>query len=461
MMHHRPFRLFILLFLLFGTLSVRGMDASGQEVLRLGVNDAIRLGMTGNRDLTLGRLERDRASEQVRKAWSALLPQAEASLEYTRHIEPTVVYFPSFGQDGVGPLTEYAISMDNAASARLSFSQKLFDARSFAALRASSIVRTISDESYRAVVADVVTEIRKAYYSVLAADAGLQLYRESLRRNREALMESRAMFTEGMAADIDTLKAYLAVENIRPDLLKAQKRTRIERARLKNLLGLEPSDALELTDSLTVPVSSELPSLDEAYMQALDARPDIRQLELQVEAASENIGVARGERYPMLTAVGQLQTQTQFDDGTAISATDWPVTSSVGLQVSLPLFSGYRISAGVAEARIERMQALTRLEKFKADVRSELEVRLAEVEEALARIEVQDRTVLTAERSYRISLLRYREGVGSHLELTDAELQLFKAHTDHEQALYDYLVASAELERSLGSSLLVADVADE
>jgi len=458
---HRPFRFIVILFLLCGSIPIQGISAHASEVFRLGVNDAIQLGMAGNRDLALGRMERDRASEQVRKAWSALLPQADARFEYTRHIEPTVVYFPSFGTAGVGPITEYAISMDNAASARLSFSQKLFDARSFAALRASSLVRSISEEAYRAVVADVVTGIRKAYYSVLAADAGLKLYRESMRRNHEALRQSRALFTEGMAADIDTLKAYLAVENIRPDLLKAQKLTLIERARLKNLLGLAPSDSLELTDSLSVPVAPGHPSLDEAYRQALDARPDIRQLELQVDAESENIGVARGERYPMLTVVGQLQTQTQFDDGTALSSTDWPVTSSVGVQVSLPLFSGYRISAGVAEAKIKRMQARTRLEKLKADVRSELEVRLAEVEEALARVRVQDRTVLTAERSYRISLLRYREGVGSHLELTDAELQLFKARTDHEQALYDYLVASAELDRSLGNTLFVVDAADE
>lgn len=459
---HRSFQLIVVLFLLFGAIPLRGMDAHGSEVLRLGVDDAVRLGMEGNRDLALGRLERDRASEQVRKAWSALLPQADATFGYTRHIEPTVVYFPSFGQaDGVGPITEYAISMDNAASAGVSVSQKLFDARSFAALRASSIVRSISDESYRVVVADVVTGIKKAYYSVLAADAGLKLYRESMRRNHEALRESRALFAEGMAADIDTLKAYLAVENIRPDLLKAQKMTLIERARLKNLLGLAPSDSLELTDSLSAPVTPELPSLDEAYRQALGARPDIRQLELQVDAESESIGVARGERYPMLTVVGQLQTQTQFDDGTALSSTEWPVTSSAGVQVSLPLFSGYRISAAVAEAKIMRMQARTRLEKFKADVRSELEVRLAEVEEALARVRVQDRTVQTAERSYRISLLRYREGVGSHLELTDAELQLFKARTDHEQALYDYLVASAELDRSLGNTSFVADATDE
>ncbi len=72
--------------------------------------------------------------------------------------------------------------------------------------------------------------------------------------------------------------------------------------------------------------------------------------------------------------------------------------------------------------------------------------------ESQKRIEVQSKTISVAERSYRISHLRFKEGIGSRLELTDAELQLNKAKTNYLQAVYDYLVASVRLDKALGRS---------
>ena len=79
-------------------------------------------------------------------------------------------------------------------------------------------------------------------------------------------------------------------------------------------------------------------------------------------------------------------------------------------------------------------------------------MRVLNFKEAQKRIEVQSTTISVAERSYKISLLRFREGIGSRLELTDAELHLNKAKTNYLQAVYDYLVAGTQLEKALGRS---------
>jgi len=98
------------------------------------------------------------------------------------------------------------------------------------------------------------------------------------------------------------------------------------------------------------------------------------------------------------------------------------------------------------------MQTRTRVEDLKANIRAEVEVRLLNFRESQKRIDVQSKTISVAERSYKISLLRFKEGIGSRLELTDAELQLNKAKTNYLQAVYDYLVASVQLDRALGRS---------
>ena len=96
------------------------------------------------------------------------------------------------------------------------------------------------------------------------------------------------------------------------------------------------------------------------------------------------------------------------------------------------------------------MQTRTRVEELKANIRAEVEVRILNLRESQKRIGVQSTTISVAERNYKISLLRFKEGIGSRLELTDAELQLNKAKTNYLQALYDYLVASVQLDKALG-----------
>ena len=193
-----------------------------------------------------------------------------------------------------------------------------------------------------------------------------------------------------------------------------------------------------------------------AVTRCIRVRPDLgqqdSQLELQIEAEAQNVNAAQAERYPAINAVGQLQAQTQFNDDVALKDTDWPVTSSVGLQVSLPIFTGFRISSQVEQAKLGRLKTMTRLEDLKADIRAEVEVTLSSLQESQQRIEVQSRTIRTAERSYEITLLRFREGIGSQLELADAELQLNKSKTNYLQAIYDYLVARIQYDKALGRS---------
>ena len=191
-----------------------------------------------------------------------------------------------------------------------------------------------------------------------------------------------------------------------------------------------------------------------AYQEAIDARPDLRQLSLQVQAEGAKVSAARADHYPVISAFGQLESQTAFNDNIKTTDSRWPVSTAVGLEVSLPIFTGFRTSSQVEQAKISQMQTRTRVDDLKANIRAEVEVRLLNFLESQKRIEVQSKTISVAERGYKISLLRFKEGIGSRLELTDAELQLNKAKTNYLQAIYDYLVASIQLDKALGRSTL-------
>ncbi|WP_294346438.1 TolC family protein [Prosthecochloris sp.] len=428
-------------------------SVSGETVLTLSLDEAVSTGLDRNRDLEIARLDRDIASQKVREAWADMLPQLDAGFDYTRTLEPSIIYFPDIEGGDLTRLIPLEVSLDNSMSASLSLTQPLFDLKAIAGIRASTTVKKISMESYRKIKAEVISNIKTSYYNVLIAAEQVKILEQSIARWETALRDSRALFKEGVAADIDTLQAFLSVENIKPDLIEAKNQAVIVRTKFKNIIGLDLVQNVILSDSLVYQPGKYPQDVSAAYAEALAARPEVRQFELQVEADAQNVSKTRAERFPTITAVGQLQAQTQFDDGTAIENTDWPVTSYIGAQVSLPLFTGFRTSAQVEQAKLGRLQSIARHEDLKADIRAELEMKLSDLEESRKRIEVQDRTIRTAERSYEITQLRFREGVGSQLELSEAELQLNKAKTNYLQAVYDYLIARVECDRALGRTV--------
>lgn len=427
-----------------------GSQQSGKQPMVISLDDAVRIGLKHNPDLEIARLDKRMAGQKVRESWAEVLPHLSSSLTYTRSLKPSVIFLPNTIFGGTGGMQAIEISSDNSSVASLNFNQNIFKLSAFAGIKAAGLVREISDESYRNVNAEVVTSIRRAYYDVLIASENRQLVEQSIARWEQAQRDTDALFRQGVAADIDTLKAWLSVENRRPDLIRTRSAESIAATKLKVVMGIDQDTKLALSDSLVfneIPVPQDVAA---AYREALDKRPDLRSLALQVEAEDEKVTAARSVGLPVLSAFGQLEAQAQFDDSTPLDKTRWPVSSSVGVQLSVPIFSGFATSARIEQAKINRLQQKTRYEDLKAQVRAEVEVRLSNLIEARKRIDVQSKTIAVAERSYRITRLRLREGIDSRLELTDAELQLQTAKTNYLQAVYDYLIAATELEKSLG-----------
>jgi outer membrane protein TolC len=425
-------------------------ESSGKQPLVISLDDAVRIGEQHNRELEIARLDRRMAGQKVRESWAEVLPHLSSSLTYTRTLKPSVIFLPSSIFGGTGGTQAIEISSDNSSIASLNLSQNIFKLSAFAGIKAASLVRKISDQSFRQSNAEVVTSIRRAYYDVLIATEKRKLVEQSIARWEAARKDTNALFRQGVAADIDTLKAWLSVENLRPDLIRAQNNEAITATNLKRVMGVDQETPLTLTSSLAFREIAVPKSVAAAYGEALDKRPDVQSLSLQAEAENAKVMAARSEGLPVLSAFGQLDAQTQFDDDTSLRSTRWPVSSTAGLQLSVPIFSGFATSARIQQAKIERLKTRTRYEDLKSQVRADVEVRLSNVIEARKRIDVQSKTIAVAERSYRITMLRLREGIGSRLELTDAELQLDTAKTNYLQAVYDYLVATAELEKSLG-----------
>lgn len=441
----RPILLFVVSFFMLSLFSVL-CGVALADTISLSLDDAVRIGLDKSRTLEIARLEREMAGQKIRETWSAVLPHISTGFTYTRTLKPSVLLLPP--NQGFPPILE--TSSDNAAHVTLDLRQALFDGSAFAGIRAAGIARKMSDEAFKSAEAAVVADIKISYFDALISKEQLTLIEQSIARWEQSRKDTRAMFRQGVAADIDTLKAYLSVENLRPDLIQAENRVATTMTKLKNAMGIPVDSNIMLSGKLELSSASYPADIMTAYREALDSRPDLRQLDLQVKAEGEKINAVRAERFPLLSAFGKLESQTAFNDAIRPSDSRWPASSSVGIELSMPLFTGNRISAQVEQAKIGQLQTRTKLEDLKANIRADIEVKVLNFKESQKRIDVQSKTISVAERNYAISRLRFKEGIGSRLELTDAELQLNKAKTNYLQAVYDCLVTSTQLDQALG-----------
>jgi outer membrane protein TolC len=279
----------------------------------------------------------------------------------------------------------------------------------------------------------------------------IKLQRESISRNQRVLKDARSLFIQGKGLRVDTLRAYTSVKNLEPDLLRLNYAIETSKLQLKALIGIDSIQDIVLSDSLFLPDPGTIPEEEEVYNAARNSNPNYQLLELQEQLNEQQIKIASATRLPVVSAVGQYQLQSQtnsFEYGNAY----YPSASFVGLQVSVPLFTGLSNHAKVKQAHITKQQSEVRSKYAYEQLRSSVHQVVADSHESLARLQTSLDVKETAQLSYNIVQYRYKRGVSSRLELTDAELELTTAQSNYLEAVYDYLSAQIALQRIMGKA---------
>jgi outer membrane protein TolC len=191
-----------------------------------------------------------------------------------------------------------------------------------------------------------------------------------------------------------------------------------------------------------------------AYETALDRRTDVRQLALSMELERARVAVERAEYFPKVSVFGAYNVNAQEDGGPSFfgeNANQRTTTAWGGIRVELPIFSGFRQSARMQQARAGVEQNRARLAQARDRAGDELRTLVAGLDEARQRVASQRRAVEQARRGFDIASAEYRAGLGSQLQITDAELALRQSEFNYAQAVYDYLTARSNLDAARGT----------
>jgi outer membrane protein TolC len=330
-------------------------------------------------------------------------------------------------------------SWNTSTAARISLSQVLFDfGKSYASTEVARRLAEVALEDTELQRQLVTQTVKEAFTNINFAQRLIRVNEQALQRAELNLRSARGFFEVGTRPRSDVTRAEVDVANARVDVIRARNAERLARVALATAMGLAATTPLAIEDNLIFqPVTMDpVRLLDEALRQ----RPESRQAKLQADAADGRVRRAFRDFFPDITGGG-------FYGGTR---TDLSEVWELNVGLSWAIFDGGNRIARYREARANLEAAQARVKATELDISREVEQAQSNVIEAQERIQAAQVAVASAQENFRLAQGRFDAGVGTILELTDAQLALTQAQNTEAQALADYRIALARLDRATG-----------
>jgi outer membrane protein TolC len=416
------------------------------------------------------------ADQQVREAWGSILPDISVSASYSRNLLVQQIFLPAeFFGGPPGETRPVRVGSDNSWTAGLNVSQSLFEYGVFVGVGAAGRFRGLQEEVLRGTTQQVVTVVRQAYFDALLADEELRLTEKSIERLGQTLEETRALNRAGLVSNYDVLRIEVEYSNVQANLQRAENSVRARRRALLVELGFDPERLIALEGQLSgidldeadvntrenaellllagapEPTRSEIDAL---LQTAMRRRTDLRQLRSTVLLEEARVGVEKADFFPRLSVFTNYNIFAQEDGSPSFfgeTSDQRTRTAAAGVQIELPIFRGFQRFARVRQAQATVRRNETRLERAELEAVNQVRSLAEATEEARSRARSQRRAVEQAQRGFEIASTEYREGLGSQLQVTDAEVALRQSEFNYARAVYDYLSARAQLEFAIGT----------
>jgi outer membrane protein len=453
--------------------------ASTSAPMVFSLERAIDVGLGNSYDVEAAELGVRVADQQVREAWSAVYPELTATASYGRNLLvqqgflPAVFFDPDAGPEEVVPVR---FGSDNSWNAGFNFSQPLFEADVLIGVGAANRFRTLEAERMRGTTQNVVTAIRQSYLATLLSQEEYRLIQNSVERTRKTLDETRGLNRAGLASSYDVLRLEVQLANLEPNLRRAENLLAERKRDLLIEMGLDPGTSIDVQGSLAeidiapravnteenaalieavgYPVPEVVP-IDDLTQTASEWRTDLRQQRLNIDLENARLSSQKAEYYPTLSLFLNYNVTAQtngqwFADffGSVNSRTKFAAT---GVSIQFPIFRGFSRDARIQQTKATLGQLDAQLQRSRLQVHNELQTVVSALEEARLRVQTQGRAVGQAQRGFEIASAEYREGLGSQLQITDAENALRQSEFNYAQAVYDYLMARSQLDAAAGT----------
>ena len=279
---------------------------------------------------------------------------------------------------------------------------------------------------------------------MLLAQAFVDVAQQSLTQVERRYRFAQEQKNAGVTTRLEVIRANVQVVNTRSQLIEAQNQHKLAQENFKLTLGLPLDKPVSIDGKLYA--EPKAVNIDQAIATAIERRPEIQQIEIQEQIGEKQVKVAKAGNKPKLSTFGNYNLN---DNERQSFDTSW----NVGVMIQIPIFDGFATRARVNQARVNLDQIRTNKDQLSEGIKLEVKSAVFDLEAVQKLIEAQEGIVEQAAEGLRIANVQHEAGLITGVELTDVELAHKQAQVNRLQAIHDYIIAVARVERAIGSRL--------
>jgi outer membrane protein TolC len=431
------------LILLFAVTSFSLFGQNKTDTLYLTLNDAIKKALELNWDIQIAGKDIQKADEQVSEAYANVFPRIDFTGKYIRNIKLPVLFLPPIP----GFPSELEIGANNSFDAAFTLSQVIFNMKVNTAIQIAGEYSSYSKEGNRGARNDIVLNVKKAFYNILLMKKLVNVSREGYQVAKANYDNVASLYKQGVSSEYDFLRAEVQMANSEPGLIQSENSLELAKNYIKNLLTLDINKPIEVIgDFQYEEMSSEL--IEAKTNEAITNNPLVKQLSIQESLLDKNVTIQRSDYFPSLAFFGQYDFQSQ-DNTWDLKNYNWAKSFALGLQLNYTLFDGFSRGSRIEQAIIDKEKVMLTRRKVEEGLKIRIQQANLKMEESKKRIKAQEKNLEQAEKTIKIAQTRYKNGVGTQLELIDTQAALTFAQTNYATAVYDFMTAKAEWENAV------------
>lgn len=431
------------------------------QVRTFTMQQAMEYALENHNNIKAAMLEVIDAEGNIKEYKATGMPKVSGNVQLQHYIDiPTSIiprgsFFEGIPEQNIPPNPEQDLEVrfgfKNNITAGLSADLLLFDGSFFVGLQAAKLFKEMVAQRADITKEELAFNVARAYLGVLLARRNADLISRNIDNLQQTLDESIQIFEQGFLEKLDIDRLQLSLNNLKLEQEKVTSLIDLNKNVLKFSIGMSPGEKIEVTGTLDeiLPTDYEQVIFDQ-ILPDYTRRPEYLVLQKVDKLNELNIKRIQFEYLPVLKGFGSY---SQVLQGNSISQGSWFPTSLVGLTLEVPIFDGFDKTSRIDRAKIERDRNLLMLNDLEKSISLEVENAKIALQNAMKTLESAKQNQVLAQSIYDTSLIKYREGVGSSLEITQAESDLYAAQGRYITSLYELLIAKVDLEKSTGSLL--------
>jgi len=462
---------------LFCTIVLNGFSQQappGNQTYNFSVADCINYAYEHQHDVINSKLDVTSANYHVKEIIGQGLPQINGAASFQDYIKSPEILFPDFisqpvytilnnekvvnsGTNKVIPATppytpqaqKFSLYQKYNSSVGANFTQILFDPNYIVGLQGRKTYKQLYERSYTRTKIEANVNVTKAYYQVLVSVEQLKLLQANINELKQQLDETAARNKQGFVEKIDVDRLTVQYNSLITNRENTVRLLALNYELLKFQMGMPIDNELTLTDKL------EDVQLDAGLADAVTDtavyhnRIEYGLLETQKKLNEYELKSKRGQFLPKLTANGTFSATYQNNSFGDLYSPNYPL-SYVGLSLTIPFYTGGQHLNQVRQSQITVLKSQNDLYDMKNTINLQVSQARTSFINGLQSLNDQKKNMALAEEVLRVSKIKYEQGVGSSIEVTQAETAVQEADNSYIQGLYDALVSKVDLDKAYG-----------